>query len=105
MAQVLWTERATRDLREIVDYVAQQAPARAAGLVDRLTAAVEPLHSSPRLGRVVPDFGEDHIRELVSVRPYRIVYMIRDDDCYITHIIHGRRNFADWVRRADFDDI
>jgi len=53
----------------------------------------------------VPDFGEDHIRELVTVRPYRIVYMIRDDDCYITHIIHGRRNFADWVRRADFDDI
>jgi plasmid stabilization system protein ParE len=74
-------------------------------LIDRLIAAVEPLHSSPRLGRVVPDFGEDHIPEIVSVRPYRILYVIQDDDCHITHVFHSRRNLTDWVLRTDFDDV
>ncbi len=57
------------------------------------------------MGRVVPECGKDDIREIVSVRPYRIMYVIRDDTCYIAHIYHGRRNLRAFLRPESFEDM
>ena len=43
------------------------------------------------MGRVVAEFGDDNIRELV-VRGYRILHVISGDICYVSAVIHGSRD-------------
>ncbi len=92
MGQVVWARAAVTNLRKIYAYVAQDSPARAAKLVQRLKEASRPLAYTPRLGRVVPDFRREEFRELVTIKPYRIIYTVRGDDCTVVAVIHGRRD-------------
>jgi toxin ParE1/3/4 len=105
MADLVWTEDAVSDLRKIVQFVRQRSPERARALAAQLTQAPEHLRHSPRMGRVIPEYGQESFRELVSVHPYRIIYVLRDDTCHIAHIIHGSRNLTDWLRPEHLDDI
>ena len=57
------------------------------------------LFHSPKMGRRVPGVERDDFRELVSVRPYRILYLLRDDQCLIVAVIHGRQSLEK-VRRS-----
>ena len=41
-------------------------------------------------GRVVPEFGEDNIREKL-VYSYRIIYRIQEETITIAAVIHGKR--------------
>jgi addiction module RelE/StbE family toxin len=94
MAQVIWAEAALKHLKEITDYLAQHSPARADELAARLSQAPDILEPTPKIGRQVPEFGREDIRELVTVPPYRIIYQLRDDDCTILAIVHGRRDLS-----------
>jgi plasmid stabilization system protein ParE len=104
MAQVTWTEVALKHLRQITDYVAERSPERADELAERLSDAPEILEHTPKIGRRVPEFDRDDLRELVTVRPYRILYLLRDDDCYIIAIVHGRRDLTR-LRPEDLEDL
>jgi plasmid stabilization system protein ParE len=46
----------------------------------------------PRAGRVVPEFGDETIREIIS-KPYRLVYRLGDDcgTIAIVRIWHSAR--------------
>lgn len=105
MADVVWTESAMSDLREIVRFVRQQSPEKARALAARLAQAPMHLSHSPRMGRVAPKVGDEHIRELVSLRPYRIFYVIRDDTCYVARIFHSSRDLSDFLRPENFEEI
>ncbi|MDT0631153.1 type II toxin-antitoxin system RelE/ParE family toxin, partial [Rubrivirga litoralis] len=74
MADVVWTKRAQADLAEIADYHAAQSPAYAEVLVRRLLAAAERLSAFPESGRVVPEIGDELMREVVY-RNYRVIYL------------------------------
>ena len=74
-------------MRAIVAYVGQDSPTYAAALAGRLVAAVEPLRRYPRLRRVVPEYGDDTIRELI-VGNYRVVYRLRARRV----VVHGSRD-------------
>jgi toxin ParE1/3/4 len=100
MVQVHWTKRALNDLSEIMNHVAQDSPARAVKLVGRLLQATNSLEHSPKMGRIVSELGMDHVRELVSGRPYRIVYQIRDDTCTLVLIFHSSRSLAAFLRQG-----
>ena len=104
MAEVVWTEAALRHLREITDYIAQRSPERADELDTQLSEAPEILAHTPRIGRSVPEFGQEHIRELVTVRPYRIIYEVRDDTCSIVAIVHSSRDLRK-LRPEDLANI
>ena len=58
MAEIRWSLTAESDLREIEDFIVRDSPLRAMALTDRLVEAVETLTAHPRLGRVVPEFGQ-----------------------------------------------
>jgi plasmid stabilization system protein ParE len=70
-----------RDWQEIINYVARTSRTRAANLGARLMVAPEPLTHNPKIGGRVPEFNLDHVRELVTVRPYRIIYVLRKGVC------------------------
>ena len=92
MAEVVWTEAALKHEREILEYTLEHAPARAEPLMQQIHGAVQLLETTPRMGRVVPEYGLKHLREVI-VRPYRVVYRIEGKVCSIVAIIHGQRDF------------
>jgi len=44
------------------------------------------------MGKVVPELGDEAIREL-SLYSYRIIYEIREPDIIVLAVIHKRRDF------------
>jgi plasmid stabilization system protein ParE len=65
---------AVADLDEILAYYAdQQVPEIGARIVGEIVAKVETLQTNPDMGRVVPEFGRENLRELIHP-PFRIVY-------------------------------
>lgn len=76
--KVVWTNRAKAHLRDIHDYIAQDAPAVAAKVVRHLVLRSSQLASLPRTGRSVPEYQREDIRELL-VRPYRIIYLVQQE--------------------------
>lgn len=94
MAQVRWTLTSQRDLKDIEDWIARDSVRHAVRFVDRLIRAVENLEESPRLGRIVPEFGRPEIRELI-VPPYRIVYWVQRRSVSVLRVVHGAREMKD----------
>jgi toxin ParE1/3/4 len=103
MGQVHWTECALDDLRDIVNFVAKDSPAYAARLSAKLVQAPRRLAQFPRIGPAVSEFQQDAIREL-WVRPYRIIYALRDENYYVAAIVHGSRDLLSLLHPDDLPD-
>ncbi len=73
--QVALTPSARADLREIVRYISLDTPGRAIDFGQFLVSQVRRLADHPEIDRIVPEFGEPSLREIV-VRPYRVIYRI-----------------------------
>ena len=78
MVKVIWTESAIQDLNDIGDYITQDSERYAALTVERLFNSVDILEEHPNLGKMVPEFENELIRELIRGN-YRIVYHIIND--------------------------
>jgi len=90
MGQVRWTPQAADDLEAICLFIARDAPQVAATFADRVIRATDRLASFPRMGRVVPEFGIENIRELI-VGSYRVIYRVREDEVHLLTVHHGAR--------------
>jgi len=95
MGQVHWSEPALDDVRDIVNFIARDSPAYAVKVGNRIAQAPRHLTAFPRLGSIVPELAIDQIREL-WVRPYRILYQVRSDDCFILAVVHGSRDLSEF---------
>ncbi len=91
MAKITWSNLALEDLQAIHKYVSQDSPLYAERLIDRFIEKVDVLKKHPRLGRVVPEFNIEDIRELIEGN-YRIIYRIdKDNNIGIARIHHSAR--------------
>ncbi len=88
---VRWTRHALTQLRHIHDYIAQDSPLYAKRVSDALVRKTLLLDELPRLGKIVPEFDEEHVREL-SLYSYRILYEINTSHIDILAVIHKRRD-------------
>jgi plasmid stabilization system protein ParE len=75
--EVVLSLTAEADLAEIVEYIARDNPAAAARFGQELVAHTRKLEKFPEIGRVVPEFQIQTLRELIH-GAYRIVYQIDD---------------------------
>src|SRR5687767_5322079 len=73
--QVSLSPSARRDLQAIVRYISMDAPERALHFGQFLVSSCKRLADFPEMGRMVPEFGEPIIREIV-VRSYRVIYRV-----------------------------
>src|SRR4051794_5288557 len=80
--QVALAPSARRDLRDIVRYISLDSPQRAVAFGQFLVDSTKRLGDQPKMGRVVPEFGNVAIRELI-VRSYRVVYRVDLADCRV----------------------
>ena len=76
MAHVRLTEQAQSELDAIIEYYERVGAADFAEVFEeKVIEKIRPLERFPRMGRVVPEIGDEAIRE-VLYRNYRIVYVV-----------------------------
>ena len=78
MVNVHWTEKAEKRLHETHKYIAQDSPFYARQTVLNIVKKTKILQTMPEIGRVVPEFDREDIREIFH-KNYRIVYKIISD--------------------------
>ncbi|RYD43959.1 MAG: type II toxin-antitoxin system RelE/ParE family toxin [Verrucomicrobiaceae bacterium] len=90
--RIVWSDTALADLRDLIRYIARDDRQVAKRFGDLIIAKLDSLQTFPRIGKIVPEYREDRLRELI-LPPYRIVYEIEDDSMVISilRIWHGAR--------------
>lgn len=89
MVKVIWTDDAIDDLKEIHTYISKDSISAASRFIDSIIGRVDVLQSFPKSGRVVPEFEDQNIRELIKGN-YRIVYqLISEIEVNILRIHHS----------------
>ena len=90
--KVILSPRAVQDLREIVRYISFDNSVRAESFGRELITKTRSLVSFPEMGRVVPEFDEPDIREIIH-KSYRIVYRVQHEKRMIevSRFWHGAR--------------
>lgn len=91
--KVLWSAKARRDLREIFARRSEFSEAAARALLVRLREAPQKLADFPDAGRVIPEFDNAFLRELIE-SDFRIMYERFPDRVEIFAVAHGRREFV-----------
>jgi plasmid stabilization system protein ParE len=71
-------------------YIATDSPTYAGIVVKKTVSQAKTLAKFPRVGRKVPEFDDENIRELF-VYSYRIIYRLQEDAVVIAAVIHGKR--------------
>lgn len=64
MAEVGWSPRAIEDVQTIAAYIAEDSLAYAKSVAQKIVARTRRLSRCPMSGRVVPEFENEHIREV-----------------------------------------
>jgi toxin ParE1/3/4 len=70
--KLIWSPAARDDLHDIVVFIARNNPNRAMSFGYELISETDRLQEFPELGRIVPEYKNESIREIIF-RPYRIV--------------------------------
>lgn len=91
--RVVWTRKATQNLRDIRAFIADE-DARAAKLIaERILSSVDRLKRFPGMGRPGRKAGT---RELPVPRtPFLVPYRVEDDQVEILAVIHGAQGYPD----------
>ncbi len=84
--RVTWSPEARQDLADIYHYIKFDNLKAAKAVTDRIRKLTKALPDQPWIGRVVPEFGREDIREQIH-NQYRLVYqLVGDDQIRILHI-------------------
>lgn len=89
--RLVWTRRARADLEEIFDYILQDNPIVAGGVLDRIEEAALSLVEHPGMGRPGRVAGT---RELVIAGlPWILPYTAHPDSITILRVLHAARQW------------
>jgi len=89
---VKWSPEATEDLDSIAEYIARDSEFYARSVVSKILAVSRKIPEQPLIGRIVPEIGDENIRERF-LYSYRLVYRIQESDITMVAVIHGKRLF------------
>lgn len=88
--KILWSNLGLSSLNDIISYIAKDSDLYASNFAKRMLERIEILKTFPQIGRVVPEYNNPRIREIIY-QNYRVVYKINDDLIIIVYIGHGAR--------------
>jgi toxin ParE1/3/4 len=90
-ARISLSESAVADLESIRDwYVSQDAAEAGDRLVREILAVLDQLTEFPASGRIVPEFEQPWLRELIRP-PFRIVYRLDGDRIRVVRVWRSER--------------
>ena len=91
MVKINWTQLALSDLEDIHEYISDDSQRYAQITVNKIYNRVESLIRQPYSGRIVPEFEDTSIRELIEGN-YRIIhYLVNEERIDILRIYHTAR--------------
>ncbi len=90
MVRIIWSPDAAADLEAICEYIAKDSEHYARVFAQGVINAVERLLIFPESGRIVPEYNQKDLREIIF-QNYRIVYRIKSNAIEIVTITHGAR--------------
>ena len=92
--QVVLSQDALTDLERIVAYIAPHNPVAAEQIGSQLLDAAFSLRAFPERGRMVPEFRNPELPEIIF-RSYRIIYRVNstDQSLEVIRFWHGARGF------------
>ena len=93
MAEVKWTPQAASDLEAIAEFIALDSVAYARKFAATIFESTDQLKSFPKSGRVVPEYNQDPIRELLKGN-YRVIYRVTGEFVEILAVHHGARKLG-----------
>jgi prevent-host-death family protein len=88
--KIRWSPLAVSRITDIGDYIAIDYPERALRIVKEIIRSVSRLKQFPKSGRIVPEFENPDIREVLHP-PYRILYQEYGDAIEILTVMHSRQ--------------
>lgn len=98
--RIAWGRQAGADYLAQLEYIAEDNPANADLVDQRIIAAIEKLAERPigRVGRV-----EGTYEKSVSKTSLIIAYLLDDDVIHVVRIIHAKRNWleGEWPKADD----
>lgn len=94
--EVVWSHSATTDLESIIEHIYRDSEFYAAMVARELVSAARSLTTYSERGRVVPEYEDSTVREII-VRRYRLIYRVRSDRVEVLRIIHGARQMPPTV--------
>lgn len=95
--EIVWTQVAENDLREIIEYISADSNVKARNVLKKIKQYALNLYTFPEKGRIVPELQDQGIfqyRELV-IPPWRLMYRIDEQIFYVLSVIDSRRNVED----------
>lgn len=87
---VTWKPQARAHLRNIYQYIAKDSTSIAKKVITELTECTRPLAELPFMGKVVPEAGDESLREL-HAHSWRILYQVRQHEVFVIAVIHKRQ--------------
>ena len=89
---LVWSYRAIADLEAIGEYISRDNPAAARRWVQGLLALAETAALMPFVGRRVPEFEREGLREVLQ-QNYRLVYRVAGDRVEVLTVFEAHRLF------------
>ncbi len=88
MVKIRWTKQAIEDVHLLREFYLNRSEKFTEELTDKIFEKVNSLAQFPNLGRMVPEIGNKHIRELIY-HNYRIIYHITKEDQIDVIAVHN----------------
>ncbi len=93
MNYIYWTNQSKEDLLEIYKYTSQYSNWYAKSYIENIIKRVEELKDFSNIGRLVPEIKNNLTVREIFYKKYRIIYVIKNKDIYISQIIHSSKLF------------
>jgi len=100
--EVKWSPEAIEDIESIAEFIARDSEYYARAVVTEILSVSRNVHEFPLIGRVVPEIGDERIRERF-IYSYRLVYRVEPEQILIVAVIHGKRLLENIPDRFDSD--
>ena len=89
--KIFISSSAFRDLESIKEYYEEErVPQIGKQFVVSIIDHIQTLRDNPDIGRIVPEFGEAKIRELIH-SPFRIVYLREQSSVHVIRVWRSER--------------
>lgn len=88
--RIEWSPEATEDIEAIAEFISRDSIFYARAIVSKMLSVSRTLTDFPHAGRVVPELGDENIRERF-VYSYRLVYRIEQQQILVVAVVHGKR--------------
>jgi plasmid stabilization system protein ParE len=92
--KIRWSPRAASNFEDICNYIAKDSEYYASLFAKKVNAIVKTIPKFPKAGRVVPEYGDENLREKIYGN-YRIVYRLKGKFVEIVAVCHGAKPLDD----------